>query len=257
MGFLGFGGFFMPTEAGQAILDVFACVRIISLRARTDRRVEVRRQLARLGLEIDGKKIAFHDACRPADAGNFPSIGARGCFTSHLEILAEAQASGVANVLILEDDLDFTSLVEQRLPLALESLVRLPWSIFYGGFEGDESALADRPLSTASPDFTIQTTHFVAFARDAIELAVPYLSQMALRPRGDPAGGPMHVDGAYNWLRRAYPALRTQLAMPMLGHQRPSRTDIHTLGLVDRTLGLRELASVARRIKRRFATHAY
>jgi len=247
----------MPTEAGQVLLDVFDRVRIINLRARADRRTEVRRQLARLGLEIDGEKIAYHDACRPTDAGNFPSIGALGCFTSHLDILTEARAAGAANVLILEDDVDFTSLVEHRLPLALESLVRSPWSIFYGGFETDENAMTSRPLSAASPELGIRTTHFVAFARDAIELAVPYLSEMARRPNGDPAGGPMHVDGAYNWLRRAYPALRTQLATPMLGHQRPSRTDIHTLGLVDRAPGLRELAAVARRFKRRFAIQAY
>jgi len=246
----------MPTEAGRTLLDTFSRVRIINLRARADRRAEVKAELERLGLAVDGDHIAFHDACRPEDAGNFPSIGARGCFTSHFDILAEAQAAGVPNVLILEDDLDFSRDVEQRLPAVLAKLRAAPWSIFYGGYELPEGELTGDLLSMADPAFPVRTTHFVAFNRDAIEAAVPYLSRMAARPNGHPEGGPMHVDGAYNWLRQAYPDFATWLATPMLGHQRPSRTDIHALGFVDRTPVLRELAGIARRVKRRLATHA-
>ncbi|HAX77040.1 MAG TPA: LPS biosynthesis glycosyltransferase, partial [Cyanobacteria bacterium UBA11372] len=44
-------------------------------------------------------------AIRPDDAGDFPSIGARGCFESHLAILKQALADRLSNVLIVEDDL--------------------------------------------------------------------------------------------------------------------------------------------------------
>lgn len=247
----------MPTLAGQALLDTFSRVRIINLRNRADRRVEVRRQLAKLGLEIDGDRIAFHDACRPDDPGNFSSIGARGCFTSHLDILREAREANVRNVLILEDDLDFAVGIEARMPAALAQLNARSWSIFYGGYEIQDMLVASPLLSKGDPQLSIRTTHFVAFSRAAICAAVPYLTRMMGRAAGDPAGGPMHVDGAYSWLRRAHPELETLLATPMLGHQRPSRTDIHALGLIDRTPGLRDLVTLARRVKCRMAAPAY
>jgi len=247
----------MPTTAGQAILDVFDSVRIINLRSRPDRRKEISRQLARLGLHVDGHKIAFHDACRPADAGKFPTIGTRGCFISHLDVLIEAREQQVGNVLILEDDANFAARIEERLPAALAALTQSPWSIFYGGHIKMDRPLIGSPLSVADPELPILTAYMIGFTREAIELAVPYLQRMKERPAGDPEGGPMHVDGAYNWLRRAYPALQTQLAVPMLGHQRPSRTDIHALGLADRTIGLRTMVGAIRRIKHSFAVQAY
>lgn len=247
----------MPTLGGQALLGAFDRVRIINLRNRADRRAEVARQFTRLGLEIDGDRIAFHDACRPADPGKFPSIGARGCFTSHLDILKESQKSDWRNVLIIEDDLDFAASAETRLPSTLARLDTEPWSIFYGGYELEEELASTSPLSIGDPQLAIRTTHFVAFSRAAIHAAAPYLTRMEQRERGDPEGGPMHVDGAYNWLRRAHPELKTLLATPMLGHQRPSRTDIHALGLLDRAPGLRDLVTMARRVKRRMAVSAY
>ena len=240
----------MASYSGGIFLHTFDRIRIINLRSRPDRRQEVAAQLARLGLSVDGHHIAFHDACRPEHAGAFPSVGARGCFVSHLDILSDALSSGVRNVLILEDDVDFATGIESRLPDAMTTLGSLSWSIFYGGHEMVDPIAQTAPLSVADPNISTMTTHFVAFSRDAIGAAVPYLGKMMQREAGDPAGGPMHVDGAYNWLRRAHPELMTVFATPMLGYQRASRTDIHDLGLLDRLPGLRDLASVARRMKR-------
>ncbi len=243
----------MPTKAGQALLDTFDRVRIINLRTRDDRRREMSGELARLGLTIDGTKIAFHEAFRPEDKGDFPSIGARGCFTSHLQILEEALAENAGNILILEDDLDFAKDVETRFPATIEMLKTAPWSIFYGGYELYTGPTSGDLLSKAEPNNMIRTTHFLALSREAIEAAVPYLQAMAARPPGSPEGGPMHVDGAYSWLRKDHPQFDTWLATPELGHQRPSRTDIHDLGLIDRTPVLREIAGLLRRLKRALA----
>jgi len=241
----------MPTAAGQLLLDSFERIRIINLKHRADRRKEMISEFRRLGLNIDGHKIAFHDACKPDDAGHFPSIGARGCFTSHYDILAEALAANVRNVLILEDDLDFVGTIEKDLPPVLTELFADDWSIFYGGYE-QYAGPTDTPLLSLAPsDEGIRTTHFLALNRTAIELAVPYLKRMAERPAGDPEGGPMHVDGAYGWLRQAYPQLRTWLATPELGHQRPSRTDIHILGWQDQLSVIRGITAFCRRLKRR------
>jgi glycosyl transferase family 25 len=240
----------MPTKAGQALLDTFDRVRIINLKTRADRRREMAGELARLGLDVDGERIAFHEACRPEDAGTFPSIGARGCFTSHFDILQAALTSGAGNVLILEDDLDFARDAEERLPRALDELASHPWSIFYGGYEQYAPPPSSTELAKADAEQAIRTTHFLALSRNAIEAGVPYLARMAQRPAGDPAGGPMHVDGAYSWLRKDHPALETWVATPELGHQRPSRTDIHAPGVLDRMPVLRGFTAMGRRIKR-------
>ena len=50
----------------------------------------------------------------------------------------------------------------------------------------------------------------------------------------------MHVDGAYCWFRHAHPHFRTLLAVPELGYQRSSRTDIHDLRWFDRVPVARE-----------------
>jgi hypothetical protein len=242
----------MPTKAGQALLDTFDRVRIINLKHRDDRRREMTAELAKLGLTLGGK-IAFQEACRPADAAPFSSIGARGCFMSHYAILKDALDDGAQSVLILEDDLDFTRDAEDRLPATLARLATGSWSIFYGGYERYAGALDDAPLCPADPAEPIRTTHFLALSRDAIAAAVPYLDRMLARPAGHPDGGPMHVDGAYSWLRKDNPQLETWLAVPELGHQRPSRTDIHDLGLLDRTPVLRDVVHILRRIKRNWA----
>ena len=83
----------MPTAAGTALLERFDRVRIVNLKARADRRREMRGELARLGLGLDDR-IALHEACRPDDRGDFPSLGARGCFLSHLTVLDQAWDAG-------------------------------------------------------------------------------------------------------------------------------------------------------------------
>jgi len=245
----------MTTRAGSSLLATFERVRIINLETRTDRRREISEEFARLGLVVDGNRIAFHAACRPSDPGGFPTIGTRGCFFSHLQVLELALADGVGNVLILEDDLDFSRDAEALIPVALDKLVEHRWGIFYGGLLAcsiPSERAATPPLSRASPDNGVLGAHFLALSKAAIHLAVPYLKAIAARPPGSPEGGPMHVDGAYSWLRRSYPHIETWLATPELGYQRPSRTDIHDLRFIDKTPVLRDMVAFARRAKRRF-----
>jgi glycosyl transferase family 25 len=245
----------MTTKAGEALLATFERVRIINLKSRADRRREASEEFARLGLAIDGDRIAFHEACRPNDPGGFQTIGTRGCFFSHLQVLELALNDGVGNILILEDDLDFSHNVESLIPVALDKLAEHPWGIFYGGLlacsNPSERAVA-APLWRASPDNGVLGAHFLALSKAAIHLAVPYLKAMAERAPGSPEGGSMHVDGAYSWLRKAYPNIETWLATPELGHQRPSRTDIHDLRFIDRAPVMRDMTEFVRRLKRRF-----
>src|SRR5262249_35421747 len=103
-------------------------VFIINLEHRTDRRAAMQRELSRV--DWPGE---FFPAIRTPSAGGFPSVGARGCFLSHLEVLRKARALGVRRLVILEDDLNFAPDLAARWTSAISELEGLKWSIFYPG----------------------------------------------------------------------------------------------------------------------------
>lgn len=221
-------------------LSQFESIYVINLRSRGDRRREMAEQLAAVGLSFDSPQVRLFEAVRPDDAGAFPSVGARGCFMSHLGVLRDAV--GKTNVLILEDDLDFAEgIVAPRIPMG--------WGMFYGGAR---HAIAPAGLLTlTAPEDVIGCSHFLAISGAVIPRLVTYLEALLSRPAGDPAGGPMHVDGAYARFRADNPDVQTYLATPELGFQRPSRTDIHALRWYDSTPLLRQLVNLARRVRAR------
>lgn len=236
-----------PTPSGRQLLDVFDHIYVINLAHRRDRLKEVRFQLGRLGLDLGSGPVARFDACRFEETEGFPTTGARGCFHSHLAILHDALSAGYGSILILEDDLDFTPDIEARLPKALHALRPVDWSIFYGAtLNADESVEAAGPIEEASPGAGMMGTHFIGLRSNAIRQLVPYLEAMAIRTPGSPLGGPMHVDGAYSWFRRQHPHIHTCIAIPDLGTQRSSRTDVHVPGWKDRLPIFKQLTSLGR-----------
>jgi glycosyl transferase, family 25 len=235
----------------STISDAFEAIYVINLDERKDRIAEISPQLNQLKLSLtDGSVIRF-SAMKPTAADGFPSVGARGCFLSHLGVLKDAKDKGFKSVLILEDDCDFAKNIVTLLPPLIEKLVSSRWSIFYGGyldesFKKKESQIWEKIGSEQG----VGLTHCVGFNNEAIELAVNYLEAMLLRTPGSELGGPMHVDGAYSWFRRANPNLTTMLAVPSIAFQRPSRSDIHDLKLFDRIPVLRSIAGKARKLRR-------
>lgn len=209
------------------IFDHFDQIRIINLAARVDRREEMLGELRRVGLG-EGERVRFFSACSFADAGTFYSKGARGCYHSHLEILEEAAAAG-QSVLILEDDCDFTPSVETfQLPPE--------WSILYGGYTA---------MSADLDKSDIVGSHFMGFTAEAAQRLVPYLHDILA------SGDHPSIDGAYVWYRRAHPDVRTAFAVPPLGRQRPSRTDVGELRFFDRLPLSGRVLPWARKVKRR------
>lgn len=241
------------TTAGTALIGAFSRIYVINLKSRADRRQEIGEQFGRLGLSFQHPQIELHEASRFDSAAGYPSIGARGCFHSHLRILTAAAAANLPSILILEDDLDFSHEIETLLPAALARLEETRWSIFYGGYERPCPAADIKTLgiSHIGPQEPIRTTHFIALRGDAIAFAASYLNAIDGRPAGSHEGGPMHVDGAYSWFRAAHPQLETWIADPQLGHQRSSRTDIHDLGWKDTMPGVRHLTALARKLLRK------
>jgi glycosyl transferase, family 25 len=214
------------------IFSLFDQIRVINLPNRTDRRAEMEGELRRFGL-LDDPRVAFFPACRFDNPGDFTSIGACGVYHSQLTILAQAAYDG-QSVLILEDDVDFATNAASYVP-------KQPWEIFYGGYEA------------ADPDDLLNSdiigAHMMGFTAKAASDVSAYLKNLHYEGIHPP------IDAAYIWYRRAFPEVATLFAEPPLGHQRPSRTDIADLRFFDTTPGLREAASLARKIKRRLTRH--
>lgn len=242
-----------PSPAGRALVDSFDAIRIINLVDRADRRKEIAEQIARLGLDLDHPKIRLFKAHRFGDAGAFPTPGTRGCYHSHLDLLFEAHAEGLASILILEDDFDFDLGIEALLPAALAALRNVQWDVFYGSLLPDQYRATTSPIQLMPSSVGTAGCHFYALRGSAIGDAAAYLNAMAYRDGGEshPDGSPMHYDGALSHFRLRHPAICTYVAHPDLGYQRLSRTDIHALPVYDRVPGLRQAASLVRHLIKR------
>jgi GR25 family glycosyltransferase involved in LPS biosynthesis len=74
---------------------------VINLEHRTDRRRAMEKELSKIGWNAE-----FFPAIRPAEAADFPSIGARGCFLSHLAVLRRASETEARRLILVEDDVN-------------------------------------------------------------------------------------------------------------------------------------------------------
>lgn len=137
------------------VIDYFDRVRIINISSRKDRRLETVEEFARNGFHIDDEKIGFFEAVTPSEGNGFPSVGVRGCFLSHLGVLEEAMRLNLKNILILEDDIQFSRHISQYGREAIESLEGMEWDIVYFGHPFEENSnlpawkAVDRPIHLA------------------------------------------------------------------------------------------------------------
>ncbi len=233
------------------LIRAFDRVRIISLPDRTDRRMAVTQELQRLGLELDGQQIAFFDAIRPGTAGAFPSAGARGCFMSHLEVLRQARADGVNRLLVMEDDVMFTTPGEAPRRLAEELVNDLADDRWYLCYPGHARAPLPGPLRWVEVRDPIVCAHCYGVPGQALDELIAYLEACLIRPAGHPEGGPMHIDGALTLMRTLRPHWRTWVASRPLALQRSSRSDIAGPSWIDR-VPLPGLAPAARGLRNRW-----
>jgi glycosyl transferase family 25 len=165
-------------------------------------------------------------------------------------VIGAALAAGHATVLILEDDL---GLHPARLALAapmLAELARTEWDFAY---LGHDQALAPRADSFwQASGAALVGAHCYALKRSVLPALHAYLQACLAREAGDPAGGRMHVDGAFSMFRQADANVRTVLAVPMLGYQRSSRSDICANRWFDRLALLRGVVDALRALRQRW-----
>lgn len=222
----------MPGTDKSSLLEPVEKLFVINLESRTDRRRDMTAELARLNLSPDSSHAEFFPAFRPDQADPFPSIGAHGCFLSHLAVLRQARDEGHQAILLLEDDAAFVSDALPDIPKALSELRDLDWAFAYLGHRieqtlipGPDQAKTDHWRAVPST-VHVETAHAVVIHERAIHLLIPYLEAMQARPAGDAQGGPMHVDGAYSWFRRAHPQMQTLVTPRQYVQQRASKSDI-------------------------------
>jgi glycosyl transferase family 25 len=233
----------------MGLTDFFARAYVINLPERTDRRRETERMLRRA--RLDGKPgwVHFFPALRPDLAGPFDGVGSRGCFLSHLAVLRLAQADNLANVLVMEDDLEIDRAFTENADPLLNALGAQKWSML---FLGHRLQLAEQTdgLPFCITHEGIQCAHFYAVNRPALPHLIAFLETVLSRPPGHPDGGPMHYDGALTTFRQQNPGELTIVANPSLGWQRSTRSDIAGRWF-DRTPALRSVIEFARFVRRR------
>jgi glycosyl transferase, family 25 len=230
--------------------QAFDAIYLINLPQRADRKRELERELRRVGLQTDDPKLVWVRAVRPLEAGEFPSIGARGCFLSHLSCLQLAFERGYGRILILEDDACFPRFRIKDLKTVLEKLKGMNWAIWYGGARLDLNARSSN-TEVIPIDHTagVQTSHCIALQGNAIRSVRDFLELILTRPGGHPEAGPMHVDGAYSAWRGLNPTAVTLVTLPAVCSQRSSQSDIGIPQWYDKILLVRGAIAVFRRVR--------
>ena len=229
--------------------QAFDAIYLINLPQRVDRKRELERELRHVGLQADDPKLVWIRAVRPSEAGEFPSIGARGCFMSHLSCLNSALERGYERILILEDDAYFPRFRSKDLESVLEKLNELNWSIWYG-YARHESNARSNNSEVIPIDHTagVQTSHCIALQGNAIRSVRDFFELILTRPGGHPEAGPMHVDGAYSTWRSLNPTAVTLVTLPPVCSQRSSQSDIAASHWYDRAPLVRGAIAAFRRV---------
>lgn len=241
----------------ESLGDLFEQVYLINLAEREDRLVSTRRELKRIGSTLGERGVQIHQARKFSDAGNFPNVGSRGAFHSHWECINRAIAVHARDVLILEDDIGFTSSLPRLFPDLSNWMKSTNWDIVYFGH------LQTGPIPDAKKNITfkeikfeewrqdVQGLHFYAVKDRILSRVSEHLEMVSKGSKGDQEYGPMPVDGALNIFRRHNQDVRTFIVSPKLGWQLSSKSDI-TPKIFDHLAVLGPVLTVARRIKRGF-----
>jgi glycosyl transferase family 25 len=232
------------------LADYFPLTICINRADRPDRRRQTERMLARVGWP---SAVQFFPAVIPTERERWPTLGCRGCYESHLAVLRIARARNLDRVLILEDDceLDRQWVRDPAADLAYASAVHP--GIWYLGHDQLEFTRGRTGLTAWPSDEPLTLLHCYAVSRWVYEPLITFLSECAIRPVGDPDGGPQYPDGAISMFRWRNPGVTTLVSLPAVARQRRSRSDVTPGHWFDRAPGLRRVADLARSVRRRIA----
>ena len=235
------------------LTDLFDRTYVLNLPQRADRRGEMTKVLREAGIDWEPGKVEIFPATRPGSAGDFESIGAHGCYLSHLGILKQARDLGVARLLVMEDDLELSPKLPEALGQIADRLARDDWGFAFLGHKFPDDETTAPPGSFVEYRGDLKSNHLFAVNGRILDELIAFLEAILRRPPGHPDGGPMHVDGAFLTFCRLHVEFLTLVSHPRLGWQRSSMSDIAERR-VDRLPVIGDLIRVARRVKRRLAS---
>lgn len=232
------------------LIDYFGRIEIIHLRERIDRYNALKRELARIGIDVHDERVQIPDAPRVMDDYGFPSRQVHGNFLSHLDILRRACNEQQKAVLVLEDDAIFRHSLDdltfqRRL---IQTLDTNTWGICYLGHPITRQ-LTNQPTGLIRMDLTFQWAHCYAVHQRVLADLVEYLESTMERPQGHPEGGKMYIDGALSMFRMRSPDLVTLVSNPALSIQRGSNSGIAQIKWYKKAETLRPILGTARRIR--------
>lgn len=215
-----------------ALAEYFDCIYVINLPERQDRLNRVKKELERVSWKIGDNGVRIFPAFKHSERAGFPNAGARGCFLSHLECIRRAHAEKRRSILVLEDDICFSSALDRLGPAIIAQLKATEWDLAFFGHHGT-GAIPDAKPDTSPHELKfipwpaeIQGMHFYAINGRIFARLIGDIERHIHGVEGDQEYGPMPVDGAFNIFRRNNPDVRTLIVQPKLGWQTSSRSDI-------------------------------
>jgi GR25 family glycosyltransferase involved in LPS biosynthesis len=232
----------------MGILDYFDRLAIIHLPDRTDRFRALRHELARIGIDINGPKVAIPDPPMPADPNGFTSRGVYGSFLSHLEIIEQAYADGLDTVFVLEDDAIFSRRFNKQQEKVAQYLRSNPWDMcFIGHTISREIPYSPTDLLRYSGPYI--WAHAYAVHRRTMPRLIEFLHQTIERPVGDPRGGKLYIDAAYFFYRQFNPDIISVISSPCFSVQKGSRSSLASQRWFERSAAAVALWTVGRELR--------
>ncbi len=236
------------------LLQSFGATYLLNLPERTDRLRNAMRELCKVDTDAPAL-VRIYPGQRSPEAHGFPSPGAYGCFQGHLGMLRAAHDAGVASALFLEDDVRLLPDLTQDWPKIAAALQQQPWGMLHLGFD---LRYDDTAVRAATPDGLLvessgpwMLAHCYAVNGPALPDLIAFLEALQQRAPGDPAGGPMHYDGALYHFSQAHPEHpRVRPVRPVAG-QRSSPSDIAGMQWFDRNPLTRPVAALLRSMRDR------
>lgn len=184
-------------SAAKVSSDLLGPAYCISLAHQVERRAFCRRQF-----DSEGVEVQFVDGIVPQDKGRFPTLGALGCFLTHLKILESAVAehggSGVRYITIFEDDVLLPRSFASIVSTVMRQLRGLEWHIVYWGTENNPPVTpvpGREPLATIAPEQTIIGKQAYTVRLDTVPALIEYLHLGRQQPN------PAYSDGMYHEFR--------------------------------------------------------
>jgi glycosyl transferase, family 25 len=232
----------------MGMLDYFDRLAIIHLPAREDRYRALRRELSRIGIDINGSKVNIPDPPMPKTSNGFTSRGVYGSYLSHLEIIEKAYRDGLDTVWVLEDDAIFSRRFDNE-QMAIGQYLRVnPWDMLFIGHSG-WNGLPDSSTGLLRFSGPFIWAHCYAVHRRIMPRLIEHLRKSIDRESGHPDGGKVYIDAAYFLFRQFNPDVISVITWPCLSVQKGSRSGLGTGNRFDKHPAISPIVHLARTLR--------